>query len=91
MKDIAEAFASARASSTFVDSDLVDFDQGDDEEDEEDDEEQKDEVGDEDSKAAELTESQVKLVSVSKIGSKESVSDKERAKAGIMTTNRKVR
>ena len=34
-----------------------------------------------------LPESSVKLVSVSKQGSKESISDKERVKAGIMTTS----
>ena len=79
VKDIAEAFTtSARASASFVDSDLVDLD------DEEDDK-------DKDVILEDKPDESVKLVSVSKLGSKESISDKDRLKAGIMTTNKKVR
>ena len=75
VKDIAEAFTtSARASATFVDSDLVDLDDDD----------------DKDIILEDKPDESVKLVSVSKLGSKESVSDKDRLKAGIMTTNKKV-
>ena len=80
MKDITEAFTSARASTSFVDSDLVDYDAEVDD--------KGAEESDDDKKA--LTDSSVKLVSVSKQVSKESVSDKEKLKAGIMTTNKKV-
>ena len=76
VKDIAEAFtASARASASFVDSDLVDLD---------DDDDNKDII------LEDKPDESVKLVSVSKLGSKESISDKDRLKAGIMTTNKKV-
>ena len=80
VKDITEAFASARASASFVDADLID-----------DDEEEGSGENDPDDEAqnAELSDS-VKLVSVSKLGSRESVSEKDRLKAGIMTTNKKV-
>ena len=75
VKDIAEAFTtSARASATFVDSDLVDLDDDD----------------DKDIILEDKPDESVKLVSVSKLGSKESISDKDRLKAGIMTTNKKV-
>ena len=79
VRDIAEAFTtSARASASFVDSDLVDLDEDDE------DDKNKDLILDD------KPDDSVKLVSVSKLGSKESISDKDRLKAGIMTTNKKV-
>lgn len=82
MRDITtEAFTSARASTTFVDSDLVDDDNEDDDKDAE---KKSDDIKNT------PTDNSVKLVSVSKQGSKESIGDKERVKAGIMTTNKKV-
>ena len=91
VKDITEAFTSARASTTFADEDLVDLGQDEEDEDEEDDDDDDVEEREDIQGSAEpaVESESVKLVSV-RTGSKESVGDKERAKAGIMTTNRKV-
>ena len=85
MKDITEAFTSARPSTKFVDSDLNDDDDEDVENNDTDNDENKTEN---ENVKNELTDS-VKLVST-RVGSKDSVGDKERIKAGIMTTNKKV-
>ena len=91
VKDITEAFTSARASASFGDEDLVDLGQDEEEDDDDDDDDVEDGEGDHGTAEPEpaVENEPVKLISV-RTGSKESVGDKERAKAGIMTTNRKV-
>ena len=86
MKDITEAFTSARPSTKFVDSDLNDDDDEDVENNDTDNDENKTEN---ENVKNELSDS-VKLVST-RVGSKDSIGDKERLKAGIMTTNKKVK